>query len=287
MKIEKMVHNYLLDIKLRYSNGTWRFYDSHLGHFVNFAERLGVVNVEDVTDELIVDYIGHMKETCANITINKNIGCLKRMYKRMEVPFPYLQAIEKLKERHKTFDMIPEDKLKEIRAYMKKLPDSVGNNLYYKSLILLLMDTGARILEILLIEKKHVNLVEQEILLTHTKTKEDRIVFISDTTAKVLSKLMKIETKHQYLLHNIIRNRPSNYEDVLFFMKKMKLIFKMKSLHAHMFRHSMASIWLQNGTDIRSVMDVLGHKNLETTQRYLHMSKEHAKNMYRKNYNLD
>lgn len=170
---------------------------------------------------------------------------------------------------------------------MKKLPDSVGNNLYYKSLILLLMDTGARILEILLIEKKHVNLVEQEILLTHTKTKEDRVVFISDTTSRVLSKLMKLETKHQYLLHNITRNRPSIYEDVLFFMKKMKPIFGMKSLHAHMFRHSMASIWLQNGADIRSVMDVLGHKNLETTQRYLHMNKNHTKNMYRKNYNLD
>ncbi|MCR3906265.1 MAG: tyrosine-type recombinase/integrase, partial [Tenericutes bacterium] len=60
-----------------------------------------------------------------------------------------------------------------------------------------------------------------------------------------------------------------------------------KSLHAHMFRHSMASIWLQNGADIRSVMEVLGHKNLETTQRYLHVSKDHTKNMFKKNYNLD
>lgn len=112
MKIKKMVYDYLLVIKLRHSNGTWRFYDSHLGHFVNYTERLGLEDISEITSNIIVDYVGHMKETCANSTINKNIGCLKRMYKTMEVDFPYLQSIEKFKERHKTFDMIPEDKLK-------------------------------------------------------------------------------------------------------------------------------------------------------------------------------
>ena len=54
-----------------------------------------------------------------------------------------------------------------------------------------------------------------------------------------------------------------------------------------MFRHSLASILLEHGADIKSVMELLGHRNLETTERYLHMSKDHVKKTYMKNYKLD
>lgn len=287
MKIEKIVNDFLLEVKLRHSIGTWRFYRSHLRHFINYAASISLSDLSDVDDSVIVDYVAHMKMTCENITINKRIGCLKMMYKQMRIDFPYLQSIDKFKVRQKTFDMVSEMDLKRIRSYMKNLSDGVGNNLYYKCLVLLMMDTGARIQEILFIEKKHVNLKDGEILLTHTKTKEDRTVFISDAAAHELRKIMMIDSKHPYVLHNITKNRPGTYNDVIWWMKHLRDVFNLKTLHAHMFRHSMASIWLQNGADIRSVMEVLGHKNLETTQRYLHVSREHAKNMFRKNYNLD
>jgi len=40
-----------------------------------------------------------------------------------------------------------------------------------------------------------------------------------------------------------------------------------------MFRHSLATLWLQEGAAILSVMGVIGHKNMETTQRYQHAKK--------------
>jgi len=286
MRIEKLIEDFLLEVKMRHAKGTWRYYVSHLGHFMNYATRNGLKNVSEVTDRVLVDYISEMKGTCENITINKNIGALKIMYRTMGVKNDYLQSIQKFKVRQKTFDMVPEDLLKRIRKYAKDLPD-VNNGLYYKTLLLLLMDTGARIQEILMIRKQDVSIERQDILLTHTKTKEDRVVFMSHVTMDAVLQMMQIKTNHPYLLHNKIADRPGDYGDVRYIMKKLKRIFKLERIHAHMFRHSLATIWLQNGGDIKSVMDYMGHKNMETTERYLHVSKSYQRMTYDKSYKLD
>jgi len=70
-------------------------------------------------------------------------------------------------------------------------------------------------------------------------------------------------------------------------MKHYRKIMNLDKLHAHMFRHTLASILLEHGADIKSVMEILGHRNLETTERYLHMRKEHVKKTFFKNYSFD
>jgi site-specific recombinase XerD len=70
-------------------------------------------------------------------------------------------------------------------------------------------------------------------------------------------------------------------------MRALRLQFGLKKLHAHMFRHSFATIMINRGADLISLMNIMGHKNLETTQRYLHANKEHTKKMYFNSFNLD
>lgn len=287
MKITEVIERYLSFIKREHSIGNYKFYKNHLGHFKTWTEKRDIYITEDIKYYVFDDYIADMKNTCANITINKRIGALKRMFRHMKIDYPYLQEIGKLKERVHTYDMIEEEDLRRIRSYIKSLPSCEGNNLFYQALILLLMDTGARISEILNIKKENVNIQEQEILLTETKTKVDRTVFFKGATVLAIKKMLEIKTNHEYLLHHLPLNRRPNYFDVDNYMRKLRKIMGLKKLHAHMFRHSLATIWLQSGADIVTVMNVMGHVNMETTQRYQHTKKDHMKNMFMKKFNLD
>lgn len=286
MTVKDLVIVKLKHVKLNYSIGTFNHYNSHLMHFLKWCDANNVVEVSQLDDSKLIDYITDLKKTCENITINKRIGILKRAFNEAGIVHPYLSSIKKFKETTKTFDMIDYDLLKYIRKYTLGLSD-LGNNLTIKCVILLLIDTGARANELIQIEKKNVDLENLEILLTRTKTKENRIVYFTPKTSLEIKKMLSIKTKHKYLLHNQMNDRPVNYFDIDWIMGHYKKVLRIEKLHAHMFRHSLASILLEHGADIKSVMELLGHRNLETTERYLHMSKDHVKKTYMKNYKLD
>lgn len=286
MKIETLILNYLQEMKIRHSHGTWRFYKNHLEHFLRYATKLGMTYVDEIDDSIISDYIFHMKETCENVTINKNIGCIKRMYRYMEIDFPYLQSIDKLKERNKTFEVLDKDTFKRLRKYIRNYPIVTVNGIYYRCFLSLLADTGARIQEIMFIEKKNVSLERSEILLTQTKTKEDRIVYLSEAIGvPAVREMMKIKHDHKYLLHNIDKNRPANYDDIRYILRFVKHDLGLKKLHPHMFRHTTATTLVEAGADIASVMQILGHRNIKTTERYLHVSTMHVKKTYQERIN--
>lgn len=286
MTINELIDNQLNHIKLNYSQGTYNHYKSHLEHFLKWCKTHNIYNVSDFTHGEIIAYISELKSTCENITINKRVGILKRAFITSGIKNDYLQNIKKFKERKTTFDMVDYETLKLIRNHVKNFSD-VGNCLTHKCVVLLLIDSGCRLNELVHIEKRNVNLAHGEIVLKTTKTKEDRLIYLSEVTVHELSKMMLLKTNHKFLLHNINNDRPVNAFDVNFIMKSLKKSLDIDKLHAHMFRHSLASILLENGADIKSVQILLGHRNLETTERYLHLTDKHVKSVFKDKYKLE
>lgn len=286
MRINELITNQLRHVKLVHAEGTYNHYLSHLKHFQKWCDNHGYSEVSELTDDVVIDFITEVKKTCSNITVNKKVGILKRTFMTSGIPHPYLMAIKKFKVQQNTFDMVDYALIKRIIKHLLSLHD-VFNNLTIKCTMLVLIDTGCRANELIHIEKKNVNLEAQEILLTTTKTKDSRVVYIHKETADELKKMMAIKTNHKYLLHHMECDRKINYFDIDWMMKHYRKIMGVDKLHAHMFRHSLASIMLENGADIKSVQDILGHRNLETTQRYIHSQKDHVKKSFFKNFKLD
>ena len=53
-------------------------------------------------------------------------------------------------------------------------------------------------------------------------------------------------------------------------------------MYPHIFRHSVATVLLSNGADIRIVQEILGHANITTTEIYTHVEKSDLKQIYNK-----
>lgn len=288
IKLTEVIQKGLSKTKLEWKIDTFKHYKGHAEHFLNWAKRYGHTYVNQFTEIDLIDYIAYMKETCSNRTINIRIGNLRRLFERAGTSTHIFAEIPKFKEIKRTFNMLTIEQLREIYSYASKLNTKLWNNLMHKAVIILLIETGVRRKELCLIEKRNVNLNNNSILLTQTKTNQERIVFFKEKTAPILNELLELKTDHKYLLHNRLDNRPAHEEDIDYIIrKKLKKDLGYRKLHPHMFRHSLASIMVMNGAPLNVVQKLLGHENIQTTERYLHMTKEHVQKTYSDKFNLD
>lgn len=276
-------NDYLLEIKITKANGTYEFYQNHLMHIGRYFYEHQVKQLSEVTKELMIDYLANMKVTAGASTINKRVGIIKRCFIYYGIDTHYVHSIPKFKEKKRTFNMLSDAEVRSIIEYIDAL-DSSGNNLMYKGVIFLLINTGVRLTELYNIERKNVDISTYEILLTKTKNGYDRIVYFMPDIQELLSELLALKHDHKFLLHNNTKNRAINYSDIKYLFDKIKRELNIKVLHPHMFRHTYATNMLRQGIDIKTVMDLMGHNNLSTTQRYQHTDKTHAKKSYLDKY---
>lgn len=276
--------DYLIDIKITKSNGTYNFYESHLMHFGRFLKENHINTLDEVNKSVLVDYLSILRNSVENSTTNKRIGIIKRCFTYYNLNDSYIFTVPKFKEKTRSFEMISDKVLKKVLKYINSLPDEINNNLMYKGIIYLLINTGIRLTELYNIEKRNVNLKECEILLTKTKNGKDRIVYFLPSISSLIKDLLELQTNHKYLIINELKDRKLCYDDIAYLFKKIKDKLDIDRLHPHMFRHTYATKLLQLGVDIKTVMDLMGHSNLSTTQRYQHSSREHAKKTYLEKY---
>ena len=155
-----------------------------------------------------------------------------------------------------------------------------------KSILTLIYASGLRISEALSITKNHINQHEY-IKITGKGSKERLVPWIEDARNLILEYLKELP-------HEIAENEPifrsktgrvlnrSNFNAELV---KLRRIYSLpEHLSSHSFRHSFATHLLENGADLRSIQDLLGHKSLSTTQRYTKVNLSHLEAVYNKSH---
>lgn len=177
-----------------------------------------------------------------------------------------------------------------VKRFLKALlPSHSGyRNLRDLALVDLLFATGMRVGEVSSLDVKDFSPLEA-VFRVRGKGGRDRLAFTVDqNTLEIqrnhLQSRLRIETDSPALFLNARGQRLSTQgiSGVLTRLREEAGI--QRHITPHMLRHTVATLLLRNGADIRVVQEFLGHASIATTQRYTHITKEHLIGVLRKHH---
>ena len=276
-----------LSFEKKYSSHTIRAYHDDLNSFQTFCEitfdneKLGDVNYSQIRSWIVK----MVNENISNRTVNRKISSLKSFYKFLvktkqikESPLLRHQALKISKRVQVPFS---EKEINEVIDNLNEFDDfeSVRNKL----IVELLYSTGMRRAELMEIKQSSINFTNSTLKVLGKRNKERYIPLLNSVqqTLKTYLDLRKeIISDSENLLITIKGNKiyPTLVYRIIndYFSAVSSKVKK----SPHVIRHSFATHLLNEGADLNSVKELLGHSSLASTQVYTHSSLNELKKVY-------
>lgn len=231
----------------------------------------------------VMTYVSHLLDTHHKVsTVKRHLATIGQFYKYMyrsdKLSNPMLQFEFHLKSEKMLPRTITVREVKKLlTALYKQRENATTKFAKFEStrdlaLIDLLCSTGIRIGEASAMLVEDVDL-RSRIVLIHGKGKKERLIYLScaDTVANLkawLNLRNSAKPSHEYVFVNR-NNAPISIHGIEDIFEKYKRIANINSnATPHYLRHTFATNLLANGSDLRSVQEILGHSNIAITERY-------------------
>lgn len=268
---KKILHDYLNKIRLKnYSPHTLKTYQNCLTVFLMYCEHTQkeVSKVNKAEIEVFMLRWKKKKNPSASYQ-NQMINAIKFYYEQVEEKNREVYTIIRAKKPKQLPKIISEEQVLQILR--------TANNLKHKCIISLLYSSGLRISEVLNLKHSDINFSNNTIYLNGAKGKKDRVVMLGIATKKILLRYLQLhfkEIEEKGFVFEGQNGGPYSARSVNKFIKRYAKSSGINNqlISAHTFRHSFATHLLDNGTDIRLIQVLLGHKSSKTTERYTHVS---------------
>ena len=153
------------------------------------------------------------------------------------------------------------------------------NNLKHKAIFTLCYSAGLRLGEILNIKIKDIDSDRMQIRIQQAKGKKDRYSILSPKVLDLLRSYVAEYKPKEYLFEGQNGGKYSSASVQQLMRSHRKKAKIKKKATPHTLRHSFATHLLDNGTDIRFIQELLGHKHISTTQIYTHVSSRKLKDV--------
>ena len=249
-----------------YSTSTMRTY---LGEMKQLLGILKNIPADELSTEHIKRYLLFCFEKLhvTENTLHSRINALKYYYEQVLGREKFFWEIPRPKKQLLLPNFFNQD---EITAILKSV-----DNLKHKTMLMLAYSSGLRVSEVVRIRTQDIDSNRMCILIKQAKGKKDRIVRLSPVLLIMLREYWKKykPARQSVLFTGQYEGEPYSTRSlqlVLAAAKHKAGIVKAGSIHA--LRHSFATHLLDKGTDVTLIMKLLGHNDIKTTLRYLHVT---------------
>jgi integrase/recombinase XerD len=299
MKIEEAIAMYLDELRRRnYAARTLQEYGYDLGDLCRFLEGKNLPEVEKISSTVLSDYQRWLfyqpteQGTARSVgTQNKKIAPVRGLFRFLTVEGIVMRDPAKDLERGREPRRLPRNILTPREA--KRILDGIATDTVkgYRARVILevFYATGIRRNELINLRVGDVNLDEELLTVREGKGGHDRVVPLSSMACRFL------ETYLKGIRPKIVKN-PN--DDHLFLSMWGKIMDKdalnvmikrhtrqagvKKHVTCHVWRHTCATHLVQNNANLRHVQEMLGHRSLTTTERYLQLTVTDLKQAHRK-----
>jgi len=177
---------------------------------------------------------------------------------------------------------IPNDEKMPVVLSTQEVKDLLSGtkNLKHRVLIALLYGSGLRMNEARKLKIVDVDLQRLQVRIVQGKGRKDRYVVLSKLLAKGITTYLQQEKPQVYLFNGQNSGEPMGERSIQWIINEaVERAGIQKQTTCHTLRHTFATHLLENGTDLFSIKEQLGHSRIETTLVYLHIARMVPKNV--------
>lgn len=250
-------------------------------------ESLGDLTPSDVDAELVREWIASlMDKGCASTTINRKLSSVRAYYRFLlrkgEVAVDPLQKITGPKKKKRLPTFLRENE-------MNRLLDDVDFGEGFEGcrdhmIIEMFYATGMRLSELIGLDDKDVDFSASLIKVTGKRNKQRLIPFDKELGQSMQEYVNvrneAVPTRSEAFF--VRKNGKRLYCSIVSCLVKRNLskVVTVKKKSPHVLRHTFATAMLNNGADLSSIKELLGHESLATTEIYTHTTFEELKKVY-------
>ena len=282
--------NYLSNEK-RYPDTTLTSYERDLDLYYGFI-KLKKINYLDINKDEIREFLKYLDNlNYSNSTISRILSALRHFYSYLvldgKIDSNIFKSIRNPKRERKLPNFLQPD---ELEAIFDSIDLDTDLGIRNRFIVELLYATGIRVSELTSLKVNDFDKPNKEIKV-YGKGGKERIVYFGDYALKYLNKyinearpnLLNGKRSDTLLVNNNGGDLTSRGVELIINKVVNEAALK-HHISPHVLRHTFATDMLNEGADLKSVQELLGHSSLSTTQIYTHVTNDRLRSVYLKSF---
>jgi len=251
------------------------------------GRRVDEIDLAQVTADHIRSYLAELMKTAKRATVQRRLSAIKAFFRYRETtlaePSP-ARSIRSPKNMRGLPSILQQD---EVRRLIEVAPgDSSAAAARDRAIFETLYSAGLRVSELVGLNWRDIDEELGMVMVRSGKGNKDRLVPLGEPALDALLEWrrgMPIAWEpNGPVIVNLRGGRLTTRSVEMILQRRISAAGLSSNITPHGLRHSFATHMLNNGADLRSIQEMLGHASLATTQRYTHVSVNHLKEVYKR-----